>query len=365
MEKTRRASGGMRNVVFISKATPGDDEFVLWVAPRLEAAGYTVFADILSLEPGDRWRRQVTGTLQDKATKMLLCCRDSTLDKNGVQEEIGIAEDLVKELKDPRFIIPLRLEKFKKVFGIGELQFVDFVGGWAKGLRDLLDTLDRQRVPRATGKIEINPNWENYKKRLAIRIEHAPEALTANWLRISGVPETVRYYQPPGAINHALMESTCRDSHFPAEIHNRGFFSFATPEEMEPSLQMSERLWSIPNTSCQSFLRKAVNRPLYDLGRRGTWSRPCSGKPGKIIAAQKDFINTHSPGTSAFTSLKRSYRWAGKYRGDRRDSVGPRCSATALPERCGNTAYRLHRSFGRTLISSLRRVFSSRSLPAR
>lgn len=224
----------MRNVVFISKATPGDDEFVLWVAPRLEAAGYTVFADILSLEPGDRWRRQVTGTLQDKATKMLLCCRDSTLDKNGVQEEIGIAEDLVKELKDPRFIIPLRLEKFKKVFGIGELQFVDFVGGWAKGLRDLLDTLDRQRVPRATGKIEINPNWENYKKRLAIRIEHAPEALTANWLRISGVPETVRYYQPPGAINHALMESTCRDSHFPAEIHNRGFFSFATPEEMEP-----------------------------------------------------------------------------------------------------------------------------------
>ena len=35
---------------------------------------------------------------------MLLCCRDVTLNKNGVQEEIGIAEDLVKELKDPRFI---------------------------------------------------------------------------------------------------------------------------------------------------------------------------------------------------------------------------------------------------------------------
>src|SRR3979409_1638800 len=26
---------GSRNVVFISKATPGDDEFVLWLAPRL------------------------------------------------------------------------------------------------------------------------------------------------------------------------------------------------------------------------------------------------------------------------------------------------------------------------------------------
>jgi hypothetical protein len=36
---------GTRNVVFISKATPGDDEFVLWLAPRLEAEGYAVYAD--------------------------------------------------------------------------------------------------------------------------------------------------------------------------------------------------------------------------------------------------------------------------------------------------------------------------------
>lgn len=101
-----------RQVVFISKATPGDDEFVLWLLPRLEAAGYAVFADILTLEPGDRWRKIVTGTLQNAAVKMLLCCRNSTLEKNGVHEEIGIAEDLVKELGDPQFIIPLRLERY-------------------------------------------------------------------------------------------------------------------------------------------------------------------------------------------------------------------------------------------------------------
>jgi hypothetical protein len=57
---------------------------------------------------------------------MLLCCRDTSLARNGVQEEIGIAEDLVKELKDPQFIIPLRLEPYKKVFGIGKLQYVNF-----------------------------------------------------------------------------------------------------------------------------------------------------------------------------------------------------------------------------------------------
>ena len=96
----------VRDVVFISKATPGDDEFVLWLAPRLEEAGCTVFADILNLEPGDRWRKVITNTLQTRAIKMLLCCRDTTLAKDNVQEEIGIALDLVRELPDPKFIIP-------------------------------------------------------------------------------------------------------------------------------------------------------------------------------------------------------------------------------------------------------------------
>src|SRR6185437_9699271 len=102
MSDTHNATKGVsrttRSIVFISKATPEDDEFVLWLAPRLEAAGYSVFADILTLEPGDRWRRQITETLQNRAVKMLLCCRDATLNKVGVQEEIGIASDVAKEL---------------------------------------------------------------------------------------------------------------------------------------------------------------------------------------------------------------------------------------------------------------------------
>src|SRR3954463_5955441 len=89
-----------RDVVFISKATPLDNEFALWLAPRLEAAGYKVFADILTLQAGDRWRKVVTSTLQDRAVKMLLCCKDDTLAADGVIEEIEIATDLTKSLSD-------------------------------------------------------------------------------------------------------------------------------------------------------------------------------------------------------------------------------------------------------------------------
>jgi len=158
VDTAKGTNAAEREIVFISKATPEDDEFVLWLAPRLEAAGYKVFADILTLEPGDRWRREITNTLQKKAVKLLLCCRDATLNKSGVQEEIGIASDLVKELNDQRFIIPLRLEPFKKLFGIGELQWVEFVGSWASGLHDLLDTLEKQNVPRTAGGAVISRN---------------------------------------------------------------------------------------------------------------------------------------------------------------------------------------------------------------
>lgn len=250
-----------RNVLFISKATPSDDEFVLWLAPRLEAAGYVVFADILGLVPGDRWRKQVTGTLQNQAAKMLLCCRDSSLSKDGVQEEIGIASDLVKELDDPRFIIPLRLEKFKKLFGIGELQYVDFVGSWANGLRDLLDALESQNVSRSAGKAAINPNWENYKKRLSIKVEDAPEVLTTNWFRIVGIPDVIHYYQPPGAINHALMESTCSGCWLPAETYLRGFFSFATPDEIDRDFVSVGKFVIHSDHHLQEFLEKGSGAP--------------------------------------------------------------------------------------------------------
>ncbi len=250
-----------RQVVFISKATPGDDEFVLWLAPRLEAAGYTVFADILTLEPGDRWRKIVTGTLQNSAVKMLLCCRDSTLEKNGVHEEIGIAEDLVKELGDPRFIIPLRLERYKKIFGIGELHFVDFLGSWAKGLRDLLAALERQAVPCDSKKISINQNWENYRKRLAITVEDTPETLTSNWLRMVSLPDLIYYYQPRGAVNHPAMEKACKHFAYPAELKMRGFFSFAAIDEIEQGFMNAGKFKVAADYPLTEFMEEGCEVP--------------------------------------------------------------------------------------------------------
>lgn len=285
---TADSSSNSRSVVFISKATPADDEFALWLAPRLEAEGYTVFADVLSLEPGDRWRKEITTTLQTRAVKMLLCCRDSTLARDNVQEEIGIALDLAKELKDARFIIPLRLEPYKKVLGIGELQYIDFVRGWAAGLDKLLEALRRQKVPRDASNAKINPNWEIYRRRGAIALKNEPERLTSNWMRIVEAPDVIRYFEPTGAVDRFAMANFCKAADFPAEPHARGFFSFGTLEEIDrtfsnigkfsvvseiPLLQFVKDGWrehdlksQDASNMVQSMLRQAWNRMCRDRG---------------------------------------------------------------------------------------------------
>jgi hypothetical protein len=276
-----------RQTVFISKATPEDDEFVLWLAPRLEAAGYTVFADILTLSAGDRWRKVVTQTLREQSVKMLLCCKDSTLEKDGVQEEIGIALDVAKAIQDPRFIIPLRLEPYKRLFGIGEIHYINFVGSWSSGLRDLLDAMERQVVPRSTDKIIINPNWENYKKRLAVKIEESPEILTTSWLRIAQLPETIRYYHPPGAVDQVLMQKCCNTCLFPAEVYHRGFFSFALPDEVNRDFAHVARFVVKSEHNLMELLESGSESPdikanvaanlVLSLLRR-SWERFCQNK---------------------------------------------------------------------------------------
>lgn len=109
-----QAAEQARDVIFLIKSSPTDDEFALWLAPKLEAEGYRVFADILTLQPGDRWRREINVALQNRAAKVLLVCRDATLADQNVQDDIDIAIDAGKALNDQRFIIPLRLEPGKR-----------------------------------------------------------------------------------------------------------------------------------------------------------------------------------------------------------------------------------------------------------
>jgi TIR domain-containing protein len=197
---------GARNVIFLIKSSPIDDEFALWLAPKLEAEGYRVFADILTLQPGDRWRREINAALQYRAAKVLLLCRNATLSDHNVQEDVDIALEVSKELSDPRFVIPLRLEAGRKVKGIGDAVAVDFVRGWGEGLGSLLDALKRQKVARSVDQAVIDPNWEIFRRRGAIPLIDEPERLTSNWLRIVEGPDVIRYFESAGVVDRNFLQ---------------------------------------------------------------------------------------------------------------------------------------------------------------
>jgi len=222
-----------RDTIFLIKASPIDDEFALWLAPKLEAEGYRVFADILTLEPGDRWRRQINQALQYRATKVLLVCRDATLADQHVLDDLDIALELSKELGDSRFIIPLRLEPGKKIKGVGDAVTVDFVRGWGEGVGLLLDTLQRQRVPRPNGKTAIDPNWEIFRRRGAISLIEEAERLTSNWLRAAEAPDVIRYFESTGATEDRLLDRALENFPFPCARQGSGIITFAEQSEID------------------------------------------------------------------------------------------------------------------------------------
>lgn len=234
------ASTVVRDTIFLIKASPIDDEFALWLAPKLEAEGYRVFADILTLHPGDKWRREINQALQYRAVKVLLVCRDATLGDEHVQDDLDIALEVAKELGDNRFVIPLRLEQGRKVKGVGDAVTVDFVRGWGEGVGLLLEALQRQKVPRVA-EPTINPNWEVFRRRGAIPLIEEPERLTSNWLRVAEAPDFIRYFEATGVIEDRLLDHALEEFQYPSARQKDGIVTFADQVEIDAALGSAGR----------------------------------------------------------------------------------------------------------------------------
>jgi hypothetical protein len=88
--------------------------------------------------------------------------------------------------------------------------------------------LAKEKVPRNTASIRISPNWEQYRQRDAVKLKPEPEPLTSNWLRVIEIPDTIRYFSPTGAVDHAALHKASGEFIYHAQPFERGFFSFAS-----------------------------------------------------------------------------------------------------------------------------------------
>jgi len=143
---------------------------------------------VLRLKGGDDWQRKLEDALRHRACKLLLVANPTSVDRQGVRNEIQIASEVARKLKDQAFIIPLRLAPFQAPFLIAQAQYIDFQRGWARGLAELLDTLEQTyKLPRAA--IDGSSIWRDIHLIHTKETVAAPERLISNWLAINEAPE--------------------------------------------------------------------------------------------------------------------------------------------------------------------------------
>jgi TolB-like protein/Tfp pilus assembly protein PilF len=136
-----------RDTIFISHATPDDNEFVRWLADALTSRGYTVWADLLYLKGGTPFWTAIEETLRHRAIKVVFIVSRRSVDpsRSGVRNELSVADGLRVTLGDPGFIVPVRIDDtpFDALpIQIHQLNTLDFSKDRVARLPDLLDTLE-------------------------------------------------------------------------------------------------------------------------------------------------------------------------------------------------------------------------------
>lgn len=222
----------MREALFVSHATPEDNAFTLWLGAKLTALGYSVFADVLRLRGGDDWERILEDAIRNKAAKVLLIATPQGVQKQGVRNEITIANQTAKRIGDNAFIVPLRLAPFEPQLQIAHAQYLDFSKSWAAGLADLLALIEEFGIPN-TGGGDHAGLWQGVQLKDARSVGPGPERLVSNWLTIERVPDHLRFYDFKGGISLGSAQNAIKQSPIPVAAFNRGFLSFAPLHQLQ------------------------------------------------------------------------------------------------------------------------------------
>lgn len=142
----------MKDVVFISHATPNDNLFATWLATKLELCGYKVWVDVNNLSPSVDFWNTIDNLIRNEAVKFVFVASKTSVDnsRDGVQKELAIADKIRRST--PQFIVPVRIDdvSFNDFPSeIIRLNAIDFFNNWYKGLTELLKYFEKEIVPKS------------------------------------------------------------------------------------------------------------------------------------------------------------------------------------------------------------------------
>ena len=189
----------MRDVIFISHATPEDNDFTIWLASRLELSGYKVWIDKKGLLGGEKFWGEIDNVIRNLAQKVLLVYSENICFnkepgnlKEGINYEFELSKSIGKKEKIKDFIIPCKIDNSEYDLFVGSNTFnhLSFEENWAEGLKLLLRKLERDNAIRYDNLADSTLiDWFENEYITDCKIISRKELYYSSWWSVQNIPE--------------------------------------------------------------------------------------------------------------------------------------------------------------------------------
>ncbi|MBS1537680.1 MAG: toll/interleukin-1 receptor domain-containing protein [Bacteroidetes bacterium] len=200
----------MRQTIFISHATPEDNDFTIWLASRLELLGYEVWIDKNGLVGGEKFWETIDGVIRNEAIKFLLVYSKNIFQKDndgnpiagklkdGVYKEFSFAESIGKQNNINDFIIMMNIDasNYNLFIGADRLNQIPFYENWANGFKQLEKKLQKDNVLKT--KQEKKTDFGSWYEQQFVSnngITSKSELYYTNWWTINKLPDYFFLYK--------------------------------------------------------------------------------------------------------------------------------------------------------------------------
>lgn len=190
----------MKDQIFISHATPEDNEFTIWLASRLEMLGYKVWIDKNELLGGERFWPTIQKAI-DASKKVLLVysvniTREGIL-KSGIEREFEYANSVANSKGYSDFVIPLHIDNsnYHLAIGFPNLNQIPFNNNWAEGLKQLKKKLDKDGILYDEQIGSSLSEWYENNYITDCQIESKKEVYYSSWWTMKEIPQFFYMYQ--------------------------------------------------------------------------------------------------------------------------------------------------------------------------
>ena len=208
----------MRDTIFISHATPADNEFSIWIASRLEMLGYKVWIDKKGLLGGERFWATIQKAL-DCSIKVLfvysknIVAEDGVL-RQGIENELEYAKSIANQEGLQDFIIPLHIDDsgYNLAIGLPNINHIPFNNNWADGLKQLLKKLEKDNIPSNFDNQNSSfSEWYENEYISNCSIISRKELYYTSWWSVAEMPERFHMYQFANAAQAKAIRDLNKD----------------------------------------------------------------------------------------------------------------------------------------------------------